>query len=66
MEHGQSADLLDRERREYFAKNYAFDAECKKRRQELEDEMEKERAEMEAKIEEDRQQVGLFAMPPLG
>ena len=55
MEHEQSADLLDRERDAYFAKERAFDAECKKRRQELKDEMEKERAEMKAEIDKDKQ-----------
>ena len=55
MEHEQATELLNKERGEYFAKERAFDAECKKRRQELEEKMEKERAEMEAEIEEDRQ-----------
>ena len=55
MEHEQATELLNTERGEYFAKERAFDAECKKRRQELEEKMEKERAEMEAEIEEDRQ-----------
>ena len=55
MAHEHTTILLDRERREYFAKKCAFDAECKKREQELKDEMEKERAEMKAEIEKDRQ-----------
>ena len=55
MEHEQATEQLNVLSLEHLAKKCVFDAECKKRRQELEGEMEKERAEMKVEIEEDRQ-----------